>query len=87
MKTTPCRSEEIKDVLAAARQAAEGQQYLSRSRCADWLLDVLNAAEDPSVRNEVKEVLANFSHGNIASAEEFLAGIDRIAMAATLAEV
>jgi hypothetical protein len=77
---------DIQDVLAAARKTADGEEFLSRSRSADWLLDALNATDIADVREEIKGVLPDFSYGQIVKADEFVAAIDRISMAAMLAE-
>ena len=84
--TYETQAEDIQDVLAAARKTAEGEEFVSRSRSADWLLDALNATDIPDVRDEIKGVLPDFSHGQIVKADEFVAAIDRISMAAMLAE-
>ena len=83
--TKETRTEDIQDVLTAARATADGEDFVSRSRSADWLLDARNATDIPGVRDEIKEVLPDFSHGQIVKAEEFVAAIDRISMAAMLA--
>lgn len=84
--TYETQAEDIQDVLAAARKTAEGEEFVSRSRSADWLLDALNATDISDVREEIKGVLPDFSHGQIVKADEFVAAIDRISMAAMLAE-
>lgn len=83
--TKETRTENIQDVLTAAKATADGEEFVSRSRSADWLLDALNATDIPVVRDEIKAVLPDFSHGQIVKAEEFVAAIDRISMAAILA--
>ena len=64
-----------------ARAALVGEQIVPRSRCVDWLLDCLMAAERPTVRAIVLSELTTLSQARVLRAEEFEQSLDHIQLA------
>lgn len=82
MMATNLPSASIVGAVALARSSAGNDQYLTQSRCVDWLLDCLNAAVRPAVRRLIMQQLSAMLHLNLVLGSEFQACLDQILLAA-----
>jgi hypothetical protein len=77
MTTTTQRST-VTEILAMGRVWAETMTLVPQSSAVDLLLDALNAAQRPAVRQAVLGALADFSHRRMSPSAEFLAALDHV---------
>lgn len=86
MQSTPARQDPttVAGLVASARHRLlddDTGKYLEKTVCTDVLLDCLNVAVRPPVRNAILRRLPEFSHGNLTRAEDFSAVLDEIHLA------
>lgn len=67
--------------LSDAYELAESGDLLSQLRCADALLDCLNASSREAVRSTVRNALADISRINMVRASDFRTMLDGIQLA------
>ena len=85
MQPTPAKQDPttVAGLVASARHRLlnDDKQYLEKTVCTDVLLDCLNVAVRPPVQQVILGRLPEFSHGNLATAEDFSAVLDEIQLA------
>ncbi len=74
-------SDRIANTIASARAEINGAQYVPVSDCVDWLLDCLNVAERPDVKDVIIRILPDFSNGNIRKTRDFEQALDEVELA------
>ncbi len=74
----------VSDIVDEAKKSIDGNEYVSVSSCVDWLLDCHNAADRPAVKNTVRELIPQFSVGNLRTSASFREALDQIQMAVEL---
>lgn len=67
--------------VAEARTKTGSGAYLAQVDCIDWLLDCWNAAVRPAVRAVVEELLSEFRHVNLVTADDFARALDHVQLA------
>lgn len=81
MTTTPTPDTIIATTIASARAEIDGEAYVPVSDCVDWLLDCLNVAERPDVKNVIVKILPEFTNGSLRTTESFMRALDDVEMA------
>ncbi len=81
MTTQPTDPATVTRYLDEARLATVGHQILGQARCVDWLLDCLNAARRPGVRDAICGALAAIADARALTATDFRKSLDDIQLA------
>ncbi len=77
----PPISPTVATCVAQARTEVAEERFVAQAECVDVLLDCLNAAVRPVVRDFITEALSAIASVRLVRAEEFVASLDQIQMA------
>ena len=74
-------SDPIATTIASARADIHGAEYVPVADCVDWLLDCLNVAARPDVKDVIIRILPDFTSGNLRQRSDFEQALNEVELA------